>query len=150
TFSDAEEPRLYVPEFTREEDIYSIPNRVVAVSQASGDEAALVSVAENTNPDSKFSFPSRGRWIVATETGVEVTDQESLDKYAQRRLNELSSVTATFVLRHAPVPMELNWVTTFTRTPAGILDRKASVQSMTIPLDPTELMETSFREVVDV
>lgn len=147
-FSDITGPKIYLPEFEREQDIYAIPNRVVAVSQTNSEEPSLVSTASNTDPNSPYSYQNRGRWIVHTETGVEVTSQQALNTYASKRLVDLSSVQATFTIRHAPVPLYLNNVTTFTRTPSDIINRKGAVQSMKISLDPTDLMETTFREVV--
>jgi hypothetical protein len=138
---------VHLPATTREQDIYSIPNKTVIVSQETGDEPALIGIAENTNPASPYSFQARGRWITHTETGVETTGQTALDDYAARRLQELSSATATHTIRHGFLPLNLNdaCVIDFRGEPV-----RAVVTKMDIPMDPTALMTTTLREVVDL
>ncbi|WP_435298543.1 hypothetical protein [Timonella sp. A28] len=133
---------VHSPTYTSEQDLYAIPNRVVAVSSAAGEAEELVAVATNENPESPYSYQSRGRWITHPEQNVETTGQSALLAYAQRRLQELSSATATRVIKHGYLPLRLN--------DAVIFDGKRHVvTSMSIPLDPTKLVETTLREVVD-
>lgn len=149
-FSDQYEPRLYLSDFTREADIYSVPNRVVAVSQPDSKDESMIAVASNEDPKSEFSYQRRGRWIVHTETGVEVTSQSALNTYAAKKLSNLSSVVATIDIQHAPVPIWLNQVVYFTRTPADIHKERLTVQGMRIPLSATELMTSTLRETTRI
>jgi hypothetical protein len=135
---------VHLPDFTRDQDISNIPNKVVLVSTASGDTPALVSVATNTDPASPYSYPRRGRWVVHTETSVEATSQLVLDALAARRLTDQSSVSASLEISHAVLPLSLNDSTTFT---TGGLSTRAVVQSTSISLEPGSMMRTKMREV---
>jgi hypothetical protein len=141
---------IYASEFTYEKDIYSIPNRVVLIAQGDGAQEGMKAVAENTNPDSPYSYPSRGRWIVDVVKGVEATDQQALDERAQKRLVELTSPTGTVSINHAPLP----WLGTseavrFKRDEADI-DIRAVVASTQIDLDPMALQRTALQEVAEL
>jgi len=141
---------IYSPEFVIDVDLFAIPNKFVAVGQGSGDTEALISVATNEEPDSPYSFAARGRWIVASATGVEAADQDVLDAYARRRLIELTSPTASVDVRHALVPdLTLNNAVRLRRVPAGV-DARHVVTKMAIALDPTALVKTTLVEVVDL
>src|SRR5690606_37360047 len=122
---------IHVPEFTREQDLAAIPNRVVRVSAASGEDEALVGVAENTDPASPFSFPARGRWLVHTEEGTEATSQQVIDDLAARRLVELSSASASVQIAHAAVPLDVNDVVHLV---GDGVDARAAVQSWRLNL----------------
>lgn len=140
---------IYLDDFTRDRDVYSIPNRVVLVSQSTAEDPPLVGVAENTDPDNPFSIPARGQVIVHQETGLEVADQSVIDELARKKLIERSSVTASLSIQHAPLPLDLNDAVEFRRTAAGI-DQAHTVQGITEPLDHLALMTTTLREVVDL
>jgi hypothetical protein len=138
---------LMDPQWRRDRDIYSVPNRYLAVSQGSGDTAALTSIATNTDPTSPYSFPSRGRWITRVDTGVEAADQDALDSIARSRLSAASSVTDQITLKHAYLPdLTVNSVVRFVNPDAG-LDIYCYVIRTTIPLDPLVLCETTMRVV---
>lgn len=138
------EASIHLPELRLERKLSDIPNRVVLVSAGGHDEPALVGVAENTDPGSRFSYPARGRWIVHVEEGVEATSQSVIDSLAARRLTERSTVAAAAEIRHAAVPLALNDVA---RLADGDLDMRAAVQSWDLVLQPGELMRTTIREV---
>jgi hypothetical protein len=138
---------LWAPEWTADEDIYAVPNRVVAVSQGDGDTAALTSTATNTDPLSPYSSVSRGRWITLVETGVEAVDQAALDTYAARRLTEVTSVTSTLTIKHAPLPgLNVNDVVRVVN-PAAEIDSLAVVRQTMIPLSCTAMAESTLVEV---
>lgn len=141
---------IYRPDFVRDVDIWTIPNRVTVVSVGDGTTEALTSTVTNTDPNSPYSTVSRGRVIGKTETGIDIVDQTALDAYAQRRLIELTSPTAGVKIYHAPVPgLAVNQAARFRRVPAGI-DARHTVTKTTIKLQGTALAQTSFREVVDL
>lgn len=138
---------IYAPDFTAEEDIYSVPNRVIGVSQSTGDEPALVAVASNTDPSSPYSFQSLGVWVDHVETEIEVASQEVLDSYVRRRLVELSSTSQTVTIAHDFMPLDLNQVVHFTNTSAGI-DGRFAVVKMGWPVDELGEVTTTLREVI--
>lgn len=141
---------IYNPEFQRDVDLWSIPNRVTAVSQGDGVTAALTSTLDNTDPASPYSIPSRGRVIGYVETGVEAADQATLDAYVRRRLVELTSPTASVEIKHAPVPgLAVNQAVRFRRVPANI-DHRHVVSKTALKLRGNALAKSTFREVVDL
>lgn len=138
---------LYVPEFTYEKDIYSVPNRVVLIAQGDGAAEGMKAVAENNNPDSPYSYVNRGRWIVDVLKGVEATSQTALNERAQKRLAQLTSPTGTVQISHAPLPwLNVNEVVRFKRDEAEI-DVRAVVASTQIDLNPLALQTTALQEV---
>lgn len=100
--------RIVADEWGREQDLAAVPNRVVLVSAGASDTPALVGVAENTDPSSRLSIPTRGRVITYTDTGVDATSQSVIDALAARRLADLSSPSATRTVDVAPVPISLH------------------------------------------
>lgn len=140
---------IYEDDFTRERDVYSIPNRVILVSQSSEDVAPLVGIAENTDASSPYSISRRGQVIPYQETGLEVASQAVITAQAQKTLLEKLGVTGTIAIKHAPLPLDLNDAVLFRRLAASI-NTAHTVQSMTEPLDALSLMSTNLREVVNV
>jgi hypothetical protein len=136
---------LHSPEWSLEQDLYSVPNRVVLVSQGSGEEPGLVAVADNTDPDLPYSQPGRGRVITHTETGVEAASQAVLDSMARQRLLDLSGAVANLQVTHAALPLNLNDTVWFSSNGHETL---AVVQAMTYTLEPGSLVAASWREVV--
>lgn len=134
---------ILVPDWTVDQDLVTVPNRAVVVSRGSADDEAFVGVAENTDPGSPFSYPSRGRWITVVEHDVEVTSQGAVDARAARLLAERSSVAAEYEIAHAIVPLDLHDVVT-------LVDGPASVQRWAVRLTagaPGALMLTTLRGV---
>lgn|GEM_PF-527084 len=132
-------------EFTRDQDLTGIPNKVVLTTSGTDTVAALVGVATNTDPSSPTSYPSRGeRWIVHSEDDVEATSQAVIDALAARRLLDLSTAAATQQIDHAPVPLALNDIVT-RGWPGGSV--RASVQGWSLTTGGGSLMRTTLREV---
>lgn len=105
------EDSLHVPTWTREQDWYSIPNKVVMISAAGTDNAttgtpseSFRSVATNTDPESPYSYQRRGRWIVSTIKDVEVANQATLDELAQMQLGLQTSRVSNLTVTHAMIP----------------------------------------------
>lgn len=141
---------IYQPDFVRDADIWSIPNRVTAVGVGDGTTAALTSTIDNTDPLSPYSIANRGRVIGRTETGIEAADQAALNAYARRRLVELTSPTAGVEISHAPVPgLQVNQAARFRRSPAGI-DALHVVTKTSITLSGNALATSTLREVVNL
>lgn len=141
---------IYEPRFNRDNDIWSIPNRVTIVGVGDGTTAALTSTVDNDDPTSPYSIANRGRVIGHTETGVEAATQTVLDEYAQKRLVELTSPTSSVEIAHSPVPgLTINQAARFRRTIAGI-DARHVVSKTSITLDGKALATSTLREVVDL
>lgn len=138
---------IHLPEWERELDAASVPNKVVFVSEGSQDKAALVGVATNEDPASPYSYPSRGRWIVETQTGVEAANQESINSQARRRLIEVSTPSASITLQHMPVPLQPNQVASFSSQGHAA---NGVVKEIEYTLDPTALVKTKLMEVTDL
>lgn len=139
---------LMAPEWERDRDIYSIPNRYVAISQGSGDTEALVAVATNTDPASPFSYPSRGRWVTQVVTGVEASSLADLQARAKMGLAQASSVTSGISIEHIFLPdMHINETVRFNNPGAG-LDILCYVTKTSIEFDPTALVKSEIREAV--
>ncbi|MEV4902348.1 hypothetical protein AB0K08_13525 [Citricoccus sp. NPDC055426] len=136
---------IYSPSFTHERDDFSVPNRVILLSQVEGEEPALVSVATDDDPNSQYSYEARGIRIVHTQEGVEATSQAKLDQIARRRLEELQRVTSTYQIQHLPVPLELNDTARFIRDAHGIR-ALTTIQTMKLSMG-NALCETTLREV---
>ncbi|MCK9629892.1 MAG: hypothetical protein M0R37_15050 [Bacteroidales bacterium] len=140
TVRDLTGDAIVVEEWTRDQDLASVPNRVVLVGRGSGDTEALVGVAENTDPANRLSIPSRGRVLTHTETGVESSSQAVIDALAARKLADLSAPAATRVIEHAPVPVGLHDVVAH----EGV---RGAIQSWSLDLSVGADMRTNLREV---
>ena len=135
------------PDFSVEKDIYTIPNRFIAFSQGDEETPALRAIAVNTDPDSPFSYISRGRWITEVASDVETTGQSSLDLYAQRRLITATSKTAKLEVSHAFLPqVQINRTLRLSNPPAD-LNMLVSVQKTSIVLDPLAFCTSTLNEV---
>lgn len=141
---------IYDPNFVRDSDIWSIPNRVTIVGTGDGTTAALTSTYDNTSTTSPYSIANRGRVIGHVETGIEAASQTVLDAYARRRLVELTSPTAGVQIKHSPIPgLAVNQAARFRRVTANI-DARHVVSKTSIILKGNALAETTLREVVDL
>lgn len=138
---------LMEPDWTRDRDIYSIPNRYVAISQGDESNQPLTSVATNEDPASPYSYPSRGRWITAVLDNAEATTQADLDAIARRGLTNLTAVANMIKVTHLYLPdVVVNGTVRFVNPDAG-LDILCYVTGTTIPFQPTALCSTELREV---
>lgn len=132
------EHSIYQPRFSNKQDYFGKPNRMVLLSQGSGDEEGMTATATNVqSPDKPLDPLAYGglrgtRWVTATEEGVEATSQAVLNDLARRRLNSLSEVSSTFEFKHALVLLDLNGIVTFQNSREGF-DTKGVVQTMEIP-----------------
>ena len=81
---------LLIPGIDDDFSLVDVPNRYYAID---GDKRA---VAENVDPASRASYPSRGRWKDEVDTSPVLIDGESLEHYAQRKLAEISVVERTY------------------------------------------------------
>lgn len=136
-------------DFSREQDLFRVPNVFQAQSQSTGDEEALSAEVVNSDPNSPFSTVNRGRRIGTGQPPevIEAATEEILYEHANRRLIELSSPTATLEITHAWLPLLLNDVVGFQSSLVNTSTR-ATVTNMRIPLDQKQLVTTRLREVI--
>lgn len=153
--SDGEQS-IYLPEWSRERNLFGVPNKVVAVAQGTGDDEPLSGSATNEDPESPFSYQSRGRWIVHVLDGVDVPDLANdtavvayLNEKANQTLVAMSSVQAGVSVDCLPIPVELLEAVRFASTPAGI-NARHTVQKVQLELKPDGLMSLELLEVVDL
>lgn len=135
---------IHLPQWTKEQDWFEVPNKVVLVTHGDDETPAIIGVDTNTDPVSPYSYQARGRWIVHTETGVEATDQATINAMATRRLRELSSKVTNLEVTHAVANLWPNDRVRF-RTP--IYSGTATVSSYSIDLTPGSLVDATWREV---
>lgn len=120
---------IHSADWQRDQDLASIPNRFVVVGQGSDEAPPLVGVAENTDPESPFSFQNRGRWIVRTEEGVEGADQGVFNQLAQRRLLDATSAVEHLKVKHELVYLNPNDAVWFEH---DAYSARLTVQNMTV------------------
>lgn len=70
------------PTIKIEADWFGIPNVFCAINDD------ITAIARDDDPDSKLSTISRGREVWVTETSPSLSDNETIDQYASRRLKE--------------------------------------------------------------
>lgn len=134
---------IHQPGWEHEQDLASVPNRFVVVGQGSDEVPALSAVATNEDPESRFSFQTRGRWITRTETGAEGT-QAVLDALAQRRLIDAMSPVAKLGVTHAIVPLNPNDVIDFRGRDHSA---RATIQRMSFDLSFDAQCRAEWREL---
>jgi hypothetical protein len=151
---------IYSPDWSRDRDVYGVPNKVVAVATGTAEEAPLSGTATNEDADSPFSYPSRGRWIVRILTGVEVPDYSAevdptaateafLEAKARQSLIAASAVQAAVSLTCLPIPVELLEAIMFASSPASI-NARHTIQSAGLQLRFDGVMSLELQEVVDL
>lgn len=140
------EQSLYLPDWSREQDHTSVPNRFIVVGQGDEDTAPLVGVATNEDPSSPYSFQARGRWITRTEEGVEGESQDVFDALAARRLRDAMSPVARMDVAHAMLNLNPNDLVAF--TPADGVRRLATVQRMSMNFTFDTDISAEWREVI--
>lgn len=138
---------VWSPEYEVEKDLYTVPNRLVAISQAEEGEPSLVGMAElpGTHP---LSRQYRGRWITQVETDVAKTTQKELDAWAARRLETLAGVTMSTTIQHLWMPgLKPNDTLRLVGPGLGDAGMYSTVVKTTLSLNPLSLCQTDLREV---
>lgn len=139
------ENSLHFPDWDREQDHASVPNRFVAVGQGDETTPPLVGLATNENPQSPYSFQQRGRWITATEEGVEAASQAVIDQFAARKLTDAMNPVARMTVTHAMLDLDPNDLVAF--TPEDGVRRLATVQRMSCSFTFDTDIRAEWREV---
>lgn len=139
------EAAIHSPSWSREQDIASVPNRVILLVEGDDETPGLIGVADNTNPASPYSIPARnGRIVARLYENVEASSQEVLDAMAARYLADASAPGATLDVAHAHLPLSPNDVVRFS---SDGIDTLATVERFTVSLSPGALTSATWREV---
>lgn len=138
----AGELAVHAPQWSRDQDISSVPNRVICRTSGEDETPALVGVAENTNAASPFSYQARGRWVTRVYD-VEAAGQAEINQLAQRRLIQAGYPVGTISIQHAPVPVFPREAVRFT---SGGVSTVATVAKMSIS-SPGHWVSTELKEV---
>lgn len=144
TYTDDNSSILH-PDVDTEHDIYGIPNVVEVIY--SNDTDMFYSKVENIDPNSPLSIPNRGRRIVHRDTNPSIignATKEEVDKYAERLLQELSSVEFKITYTHGYCPVRVGDCVRLNYKAAGLSNIKAKVISQDIKCIPgTPVTETA-------
>lgn len=143
TFEDGE-TSIYMPEWSREHDILSIPNRVKVRSSGSDEEPPIIGIAENNDPDDPTSIPARGRIVGRSEESSDFASQAAATAYAQRLLTGGQSPVATLSVTHAIVPLDPHDLIRFVHD--GV-ERHATVREMSFDMTYDADCKALWREV---
>lgn len=143
------ETALFASEWEFEQDLQTIPNRIVySTAEAEGQDGVvippMVSSWENTDDTSPYSRQNRGRWITESKLDAEAENQEELDKMVQRRVKNAMNPMAKVTIDHAVMPFELNDIVDFESDEHHV---RASVRKWEVSLTPGSLMTVTLRKV---
>lgn len=127
-FSEIESDMLET-DVTVTEDWFECPNVFRAVS-----DGKTVIVYDNEE-SSELSTVNRGREIWKEETGIKLSDAESLQDYAKRKLKELQNISTTIEYERSYLPDVLVTDRIRLHYPAQGLDGIFAVESQSIALD---------------
>lgn len=140
------EASVHFPDWSREQDMTSVPNKITLQTQGSDTEPVLIGVAKNENPDSPFSFQARGRWITPQTETVEASSQAVIDSLAARKLADAMSPVSRLSVTHAMLELHPNELVEF--IPEDGKRRLASIQRMSMDYTFDTDIAAEWREVV--
>ncbi|WNM75065.1 minor tail protein [Microbacterium phage Morrigan] len=149
------ERSIYSPEWSRDRDNFDVPNKVIAVQAAGGtDSPALTGVWTNEDPNSPYSFPSRGRWIPKTvEVDVPAGTSAEIIAFLQSRaratLVQMSAVQAEVKVEHLPIPARVGDAIRFAHSKAGV-DARHIITKIDLETSSTGLMKSTLQEVISL
>ena len=136
TYDDNDSSILY-SDISMDHDLYGIPN-VVEVIYSNGNDNYYARVV-NDDINSPISTVNRGREIVHRVTDWDLTGiptHAQVEEYAEKLLQELSSVEYTITYTHGYCPVRLNDCVRLNYERAGITNVKAKVISQSIKCEP--------------
>lgn len=143
---DAGEYAIHSPDWKRKRDISQVPNRVILISPGTDTDSELISVAENTDPNSDYSYQARGgRWVTRVYENVEAADQTTLDSLATRYLANATRAIAHLEVSHALVPLNPGDAVVFNSWPA--VQTVAQVNEFSYSLRAGALVSAMWTEV---
>ncbi|QMU97854.1 hypothetical protein FVO59_12030 [Microbacterium esteraromaticum] len=140
------EESLHFPDWSREQNLADVPNRFLAIGRGDEENPPLIGIAKNDDPTSPFSRQARGRWITATEEGVEAESQQIIDQYAARKLRDLMDPVARISVSHAMLDLNPNDLVEF--IPEDGVTRLATIQRMSMSFTPFTDIDAEWRQVL--
>lgn len=115
------------PDWSREQNLSDVPNRVVCRTRGDDETPGIVGVAENASGNA-FSIANRG--VVQRTYDVEADSQAAANALAAMYLENAMSPVLKVSVEHAVVPLQRNDVVIF--QPTGAEPEAFTVQSMRI------------------
>lgn len=139
---------IYSADFTHDRDGFDVPNQVVGMVEGDDEEEGLIATAEDTDPDSPWSRPTRGRWVTRVLEDTDATSQQVLTDRVERALKDGQQVGSKFEIEHDLVPIDLNNAVGFRRDEERINVRGViQTMSITADLEGGSIMNSTLREV---
>lgn len=135
---------IHSAEFSRDQDIVGVPNKVILLVDGDDENPGMVGIATNEVEGNPYSYQARGRWVTRVYENVEAADQATLDSLASRYLWNASTPVANYSVSHAVVPLDLNDLVRFT---SGGRDAYVLVNEWGVDLAVGSLMSGLWREV---
>lgn len=148
TFSSGE-LAIHSDEIDDSQDFLSVPNQVICTTQGTDTSPGLLAIATNNLADSPYSILNRGRVISKTYTGVEASDQPTLDRIASRNLWNSSTPVRTVDFSFRKIPLETGVIVMMEDETAG-LDRTLFVMNeISTSLEPGTLIDGKMNAVTN-
>ena len=135
-YNDDNSSILY-PSISLEKDLYGIPNVIEVIY--STDEYYFYKRIENREESSPVSIQNRGREIIHRVTNPEIEgipNKNKIERYAERLLEELSSLEYTVTYTHGYCPTKVGDCVLLNYKHAGINNVKATIISQSISCVP--------------
>lgn len=135
-YNDDNSSILY-PSISLEKDLYGIPNVIEVIY--STDEYYFYKRIENREESSPVSIQNRGREIIHRVTNPEIEgipNKNKIERYAERLLEELSSLEYTVTYTHGYCPTKVGDCVLLNYKHAGINNVKATIISQSISCIP--------------
>ena len=142
---------MHLATFDREQDFFTVPNKLILISRTDGDVPALVSTRtlDQLAPESPLTRANRGRWVTQVEHDVEAASQAILDSICERRLLSSANVGQQVVIAHAHLPVYLNNRVFFSNDTSGeLVELSATITKQDFVLTPGELVTSTLRGIV--
>ena len=139
TYDDGDKSILHM-DVSMNHDLYDVPNVVEVVYTTSTSSENLYVIAENNDPDSPTSIQNRGRKITHRITNPDINNGEpslkQLQEYAERILEEMSTIEYTLRYTHAYCPVRVGDCVRINYSRADLTNIKAKVISQSIRCEP--------------
>ena len=125
-----------------------VPNEIICTTQASGEKAALIAVARNTDPLDPNSIPFTGRTISKSYTNLQMATQEALQAYASQMLalNSNTRGVNTRTLIHPRIMSAQGWMPVHGNDVVAQDGRREVVENIDIVMTPGATMKLVSRE----
>lgn len=141
--------------FTYEQNLDDIPNKIIYIAQSASTvvngvtvegtykQQPLKAVATNTDPASPFSYQNRGRWVTRVNVDAEAESLQELQKMVDKALANAQDPFTRIECRTALLPVRLNHLARFT-TPD--YDLVGAVRKTEVTLQPGSFMNVTLRK----